>query len=335
MAMTAGGAGIGLRGAWPQLKIVSVRETAVPPAGQEPTYEFDNYTQGIRLCVSEKAQYPIDAINLSLTSTLPPSPDQVQNLADAVAFASAHNIAIVAAAGNAPGAVQWPAQQAGILAVGAGDPTNGVCSFSATQGLTLYAPGCNLDEADPFSDTYQPQLGSSGTSQASAFTAAVIVALMSYDPKLTASAAETLVLKTAKAGFLDVAAAFNADNLGAIVTQGNANIPQPPPTTTTTTTTSTSTTTSAPAVVAKPKAALAAAKVLAVRWQHGVLTITVRRVPKGERLRVTLQFIHHPPRTLLSRRRTFRVRTGRPKDVLIALMKGSQTSAIITSKPRR
>ena len=88
-------------------------------------------------------------------------------------------------------------------------------------------------------------------------------------------------------------------------------------------------------MVAKPKAALAAAKVLAVRWQHGVLTITVRRVPKGERLRVTLQFIHHPPRTLLSRRRTFRVRTGRPKDVLIALMKGSQTSAIITSKPRR
>ncbi|HTW13465.1 MAG TPA: S8 family serine peptidase, partial [Solirubrobacteraceae bacterium] len=278
MAMTAGGAGVGLRGAWPQLKIVSVRETNVPPPSQEPSYEFDNYTQGVSLCEQLQAKYPIKAIELALTSTLPPSPDEIQNFADAVSKAQSQNIAIVAAAGNTPGTVEWPGQQAGILAVGAGDPTNGICPFSATQGVTLFGPGCNLDMADPFTDTYEPQLGGQGTSQASAFTAAVVVALMSYDPNLTASNAETLLLKTANGGFLDVAAAFNADSLGAIVNQGNANIPPPPAATTSTTSTTTST---APAPAPKPRALVGKPTLRSLTWRRGTLAIRLRSLPRG------------------------------------------------------
>ena len=44
MAMIAGGAGHGMIGAWPRLKIVSVRATDVPQPGQEPTFQFDDYT---------------------------------------------------------------------------------------------------------------------------------------------------------------------------------------------------------------------------------------------------------------------------------------------------
>ena len=94
------------------------------------------------------------------------------------------------------------------------------------QGFALYAPGCGLDGADPFSD--QPFCCENGTSQASVFTAAVIVAMMSYDPTLPYSKAEQLLTQTARGGDLDVAAAFQAAGLGQIVSEGNAKHPLPP-----------------------------------------------------------------------------------------------------------
>ena len=201
MAMIAGAAGHGMIGAWPQIKIVSVRATNVPQPGQEPTFEFDDYTQGIEQCLETPA-YHIHAIDLSLSSTIPPSPDQAQAFANQVAEADGQNIAIVAAAGNSPGAIEEPAAQPGVLAVGAGDPNNAICSFSATENLTFYAPGCGLDQANPATD--QPICCGQGTSQASAFAAAVLVALMSYDPSLSYSAAESLLVSTAVDGHLDV-----------------------------------------------------------------------------------------------------------------------------------
>ena len=97
---------------------------------------------------------------------------------------------MLAAAGNQPCSVEQPAAQArrvrsrrstaqsDSLSAGAvGSP----CNFSATQGLTFFAPGCGVDEANPLMD--QPTCCGNGTSQASAFAAAVLVALMSYDPR--------------------------------------------------------------------------------------------------------------------------------------------------------
>ncbi|MCA1699543.1 MAG: hypothetical protein LC790_11850 [Actinobacteria bacterium] len=49
-AAIAGGAGHGVLGAWPQLKIVSVRATDVPSPGQVPTFQYDDYVLGTKQC---------------------------------------------------------------------------------------------------------------------------------------------------------------------------------------------------------------------------------------------------------------------------------------------
>ena len=67
--------------------------------------------------------------------------------------------------------------------------------FLGHPGLTFFAPGCGVDEADPFTD--QPTCCGDGTSQPSAFAAAVLAALMSYDPTLNYATAEQLLVSTA------------------------------------------------------------------------------------------------------------------------------------------
>ena len=83
------------------------------------------------------------------SSVIPPTPDQVEDFDNAVSQAQAKGIAILAAAGNEPGPVQLPGSQPGILAVGAGDTVGGgICPFSASTGLTFFAPGCTIDQID-------------------------------------------------------------------------------------------------------------------------------------------------------------------------------------------
>jgi hypothetical protein len=309
MAMIAGGAGHGMIGAWPAIRIVSVRATDTPTPGQEPMFQFDDYWKGITRCATLASSYHIHAIDLALSSTIPPSPDQAQDFANAVAQAHGQNVAVLAAAGNQPGAVEEPAAQPGVLAVGAstaqGDALSSgtlgsPCNFSATQSLTFYAPGCGLDQADPFTD--QPTCCGDGTSQASAFAAAVLVALMSYDPTLNYATAEQLLVSTATDGNLNVAAAFQAAGLGAIVTQGNASIPKP-------------------ATPTKP--ASSSIVVRTARWRHGVLTLTVSGLG-GHRLTVVLEYRHARTRQLSTSRQTVTIRTARPQLVLLRVMMGNK-----------
>jgi hypothetical protein len=314
MTMIAGAAGNGMIGAWPQLKIVSVRATTTPPPGQEPTFEFDSYAAGMRSCAQQSARH-VHAIDLALSSVIPPSPDQAQGFANEVAVAHGQNIAVLAAAGNQPGPVQEPAAEPGILAVGAstaqadvlsGGPPGSVCNFSASTGFTFYAPGCGLDEANPFTD--QPKCCGNGTSQASAFAAAVLVALMSYDPSLSYSKAEQLLVSTTVNGNLDVAAAFRADNLAAIVAAGNANIP-----------------TTVPAPVAPSSAAPPANPRVVVNrltWRRGTLTLAVSGLGRGERLAVQLRYARHRSRYLTSRRTTIHIRTARPRSIALRVLRG-------------
>jgi hypothetical protein len=312
MAMIAGAAGAGMIGAWPQIKIVSVRATATPSPGTEPSFEFDDYTDGMNQCSTLARSYHIDAIDLALASTIPPSPDQAQSFADKVAQAHGQNVAVLGAAGNLPGAVEEPAAQPGVFAVGAstaqadtlsagipGSP----CNFSPTQGLTFFAPGCGLDQAGPSTD--QPTCCGNGTSQASAFAAAVLVALMSYDPALSYTKAEQLLVSTATDGNLNVAAAFEADGLGAIVTQGNANMPKPPP----------------PPTPGKPSTS--GLVVRAARWRRGVLTLTVSGLG-SDRLSIELEYRHHHARHLSTLRQTIAIRTARPRLVLLSVMMGKK-----------
>jgi hypothetical protein len=243
-------------------------------------------------CVNDSADH-VHAIDLSLSSTIPPSPDQAQAFANAVGSAGKQNIAIVAAAGNSPGAIEEPAAAPGVLAVGAGDPNNAICSFSATADLTFYAPGCGLDEANPATD--QPTCCGNGTSQAAVFAAAVLVALMSYDPSLSYSAAENLLVSTAVDGHLDATAAFDAAGLQAIVAEGNANIPR----------------------------ANTAFSVKTARWAAGKLTLLVSGLG-GDRLAVQLEYRHAKSRDVSTKSSRTVIRTAKPSLVLLRVFAGDK-----------
>jgi hypothetical protein len=227
MATLAGGQDHGLRGIWPQIQIVSIRAASTPAPGQSPTYQFENYVQGMTACI-QLPKYDIKTVNLSLSSTIPPTPDQATEFAQVVSALTSRGIAIVAAAGNAPGKMQYPGAEPGVLSVGAGTIAGGICSFSATENVGIFAPGCELDFADPFKDEYVPTEYVQGTSEASVITAAALTALMSYAPTLSVAQAENLLVTTAVAGHLNVAGAFEAAGLGSVIAAGNAAIPPEP-----------------------------------------------------------------------------------------------------------
>jgi hypothetical protein len=227
MATLAAGQGHGLHGIWPQLKIVSIRAASPPAPGQPPTYQYLNYVEGLQKCL-EHAALNVKTVNLSLASTIPPTPDQSQAFGEAVSRETALGVAVVAAAGNAPGKVQYPGGEPGVLSVAAGTIAGGTCPFSASENVGIFAPGCELDFADPLKDEYAPSEYAQGTSDASVITAAALTALMSYAPTLTVAQAENLLVTTAAAGHLNVAGAFEAAGLGSIVAAGNAAIPAEP-----------------------------------------------------------------------------------------------------------
>lgn len=227
LAILAGGQGHGLRGIWPQIKIVSVRATSPAAPGQTPTYQYENYVEGLEKCL-EHTKLNVKTVNLSLSSTIPPTPNQSQKFAQTLNELVSRGIAVVAAAGNAPGKVQYPGTEPGVLSVGAGTTAGGTCSFSANEGVGLYAPGCELDFADPFKDEYEPTEYVQGTSDASVIVSAALTALMSYAPTLTLAQAENLLVTTAVSGHLNVAGAFEAAGLGSVVAAGNAAIPPEP-----------------------------------------------------------------------------------------------------------
>jgi hypothetical protein len=227
LAILAGGQGHGLRGIWPQIKIVSIRATSPAASGQTPTYQYENYVEGLEKCL-EHAKLNVKTVNLSLSSTIPPTPNQSQKFAQTLNELVSRGVAVVAAAGNAPGKVQYPGAEPGVLSVGAGTTAGGTCSFSANEGVGLYAPGCELDFADPFKDEYEPTEYVQGTSDASVIVSAALTALMSYAPTLTLAQAENLLVTTAVSGHLNVAGAFEAAGLGSVVAAGNAAIPPEP-----------------------------------------------------------------------------------------------------------
>jgi hypothetical protein len=111
-AAIAGGSGYGVLGAWPQLKIVSVRATDIPSPGQKPTFQFDDYVRGIIKCSEDIPSVQVAAIALPLSSVIAPTPDQEQEFAGAVAQAQSKGISILAPA-TSPGRRSWPAVSRG------------------------------------------------------------------------------------------------------------------------------------------------------------------------------------------------------------------------------
>ena len=313
-AAVAGGAGHGVLGAWPQLKIVSVRGTAAPAVGQPPTFVYDDLIRSMTQCATVHAPgATIVAIALPLSSVIPPDSDQARGFVSSVGQARVREISILAAAGNDPGPIQQPAGQAGFVAVGAGDDS-GLCPFSANIGLTLYAPGCGIDQIDTSGETF---CCGNGTSQATAFTAAVLVALRSYRPDLTAIQAEQQLLSTAHNGRLDVAAAFRAAGLGEIVDAGTAAIPRPEP---------------PPGLLMPPSSPtrrVPRPSVRRVTWRRGALDIVLRILPKGARLHAKLTFARRKPLYIGASRIRLRIRTPLPRRVELRQSRGGVSSATV------
>jgi Subtilase family len=205
------------------VQIVSIR--ILEP--EQISFPFDAYASGITDCLQLSDRYGIRTINLSLGSSEIPSTESYEAVANAIERANAYGIAVVAAAGNDDGGtVEYPAAYAGVLGVGASDTLGGaVCAFSNRGENLLWAPGCDLDAADPTSGTARYNVWQ-GSSEASVITAAALTALFAHDPSLSAREGEQ-DLREADHGTLDIAQTFRAAGLGQLVTEGEAAEPHP------------------------------------------------------------------------------------------------------------
>lgn len=273
--------GWGASGIWPQGKAVVINAL---PAGQQG-FPFDSYRLAIRRCAELAAVYPIRVVVLSLGASSPPDALQMSLLGDAVDRAHDLGLSVVAAAGNAGGAVEWPAASPPVFAVGAGDAAGALCGFSARgPELDLVSPGCPVETA--YADTGAPA-SVQGTSSANDIVAAVLSALHGYRPDLSWDQAEQLLRDTSHGGFVDVRAAFEAAGLGDVVDAGeraaiaakaapsDAQL-APPPTTSTT------------PGAHSPQPRWPTPKVRIARFNRHVRIIFSNR-PKGATVAVTLQ----------------------------------------------
>ena len=264
-------------------------------AAGQTTFGLAEYSSAIEFCQDLSSSMPVTVVNLSLGSGTQPSGSDLQELENDVQSANLHGLSVVAAAGNEGGPVQAPASVPGVVGVGASDasPANlgAMCAFSNRgAGLAVLAPGCDSQSAGieiAFSDDGAPAWAQ-GTSEAAVIVSAAEASMRAYSPSLTVAEAQGCITSTLNRGSLDVAAAFDACGLGAIVSEGMAayqaaNGPAPatlpqssggPPA-------ATLTPTSKPAA-SKPK-------ITKITFKKRRLTITVAGIPNGLRLQLVVQ----------------------------------------------
>jgi hypothetical protein len=189
-------------------------------------FPFRDYASGITACLQLRNRYDIRTINLSLGNAEIPSGESYERVGSAIEEAANYGVAVTAAAGNDDGGtVEYPAAYPGVLGVGASNTAGGVCAFSNRGEDLLWAPGCDLDGADPTSGTAGYDVWQ-GSSEASAITGAALTALFAYQPSLSAVEGEQ-DLREADHGTLDIARAFRAAGLGQLVAEGEAAEPHP------------------------------------------------------------------------------------------------------------
>jgi hypothetical protein len=223
--------GYGMVGLWPASRIVSVRANVDDQDAFTPT----GYILGMRRCDEASDVYHPKVVLLSFSSGGQLNDEESQALKAEIDAARANDVNVVVAAGNNGGALPGvPANQPGVLSVGAISSTaDTLCPFSAA-GSDLAAPGCGLDGADPRTGT--PTVSQQGTSFSAALAAVSLSALRSWRPDLTAVGAERLLLDTARAAVpgpvLDVSAAFDAAGLAALLPATTPDQGPPSPSTT-------------------------------------------------------------------------------------------------------
>lgn len=147
---------------------------------------YDDIAQGIVYAVDNGAQ----VINLSLGGTA-----SSQALQDAVNYALAHNVLVVASTGNDGGAVLYPAACDNVLAVAATDRDDQRPSFSNYgPQVDVAAPGVDIYSTWPWRDGYWTE---SGTSMSAPHVAGVAALIWATQPLSTAAQISYVITSTA------------------------------------------------------------------------------------------------------------------------------------------
>jgi Subtilase family len=281
MNIAAPANGWGMIGIAPQTRILSIRSLD----NGAHSFLSSAYNQGLDRCVQAKLQRGVNVTTalLALGHADTDTSADGQAVQSEIDFLRSHGISVVAAAGNDGGAVQWPARYGTAFAVGASDGNGGFCD-GASRGtaLDLSALGCGDDSA--LWDTGEPAT-IDGSSTSAGLVAGVLTALRAYRPDLSVDQAEQLLVSTADTAgvgkVINVAAAFRAAGLGAMVDAYHPPAPETPPTPGVI---SVGTICPDGGVLSCQKPQLAAAN-----RKHGKITLTVASLPAGALLQARVK----------------------------------------------
>ena len=191
--------------------------------------------------------------------------------------------------------------------------------------LTFYAPGCYLDTINPSTDT--PRCCGNGTSQASAYTAGVLVALRSYDPALTPAAPSNACCRPPPT------AISTSPPRSAPTASARSSTPAPPrppshrQPTTPATRHNYAATAPTPARAARPRA-----ERQGVRWHAGCCASRLAASRSGAQLHVEVVFAHGKALYVATAHPTLHRRIRRPLRALLHLTEGGTAGATVTVK---
>ncbi len=193
--------GWGHAGAFPHGRIASVR---VFP--REGGAKWQDYIRAIARCNKIDPNTKAIVISIGGPHIAQHEADELEHWIERARDELDKNV--VVAAGNGGGTPDFPGRFGASFTVAASDASGALCSFSSRgAGVDLAAPGCALVQAGWNGSSWSMQ----GSSYAAPIVAGTLAALRSYAPRLSARAAEELIVRTARAGAsLDGAAALRA-----------------------------------------------------------------------------------------------------------------------------
>jgi type VII secretion-associated serine protease mycosin len=187
----------GMLGVAPQAHILSVRVIRDDDAPDLDAPEKDQtpVSDGIKYAVDHGAQ----VISMSLGGEEPDEGDDSSAEADAVRYALAHNVVVVAAAGNGAmtgDPVSYPGGERGVITVAAVDSGGRPADFSTTGwDVAVAAPGVNVP-CDAYDSDASFMLGD-GTSQATAYVSGLVALIKSENPALSPEQVRSVLEQTA------------------------------------------------------------------------------------------------------------------------------------------